>query len=72
MIPKNRKEMSPANGNKNLKKMKVDRVRANHSLRLTASQGTSNIPFHYQKTREGKGRQISLALRLNLAPATND
>ena len=27
--------------------MKVDRVRANHSLRLTASQGTSNIPFHW-------------------------
>ena len=27
--------------------MKVDRVRANHSLRLTASQGTPNIPFHW-------------------------
>jgi len=30
-----------------LLEMKVDRVRANHSLRLTASQGTSNIPFHW-------------------------
>ena len=27
--------------------MKVDRQRAIHSLRLTASQGTSNIPFHW-------------------------
>ena len=31
----------------NILEMKVDRVRANHSLRLTASQGTSNIPFHW-------------------------
>ena len=30
-----------------LLEMKVDRVRANHSLRLTASQGTPNIPFHW-------------------------
>ena len=33
--------------------MKVDRVRANHSLRLTASQGTSNIPFQ-AKMKRGK------------------
>ena len=30
-----------------LREMKVDRGQANHSLRLTASQGTSNIPFHW-------------------------
>jgi len=34
-------------GREVLLEMKVDRVRANHSLRLTASQGTPNIPFHW-------------------------
>jgi len=37
--------------------MKVDRVRANHSLRLTASQGTPNIPFHWFRPINERGKQ---------------
>jgi hypothetical protein len=41
MLAQERKEM------KKKRERKVDRVFANHSLRSTASQGTSNIPGFY-------------------------
>ena len=58
--------------------MKVDRVRANHSLRLTASQGTPNIPFHWfqlfgsyrqaQKKRMKKKEDLAVDPRSRVEP----
>jgi hypothetical protein len=56
--------------------MKVDRVRANHSLRLTASQGTPNIPFHWFQLlgsyRQAQKKEIIAWLSVRSKEKTNE
>ena len=67
-------------GREVLLEMKVDRLRANHSLRLTASQGTPNIPFHWFQLlgsyRQAQKKEIiawlSVRSKRNLKPNESD